>query len=152
MFIKIPVDRFIGIVLLVCSTTTYIFLPYLIKEPSMNSNQKYGASFFPKVLLILTIALSIVLIIKTFFNKSKENTNESIKKNKKTWVAWAVFGISIVYSFVIETFGFVLTSITLMSLILVLFGTKKWYYYAILIVMIFLINYVFQDLMNVMLP
>src|SRR5699024_1198773 len=92
MFIKIPVDRFIGIVLLVCSTTTYIFLPYLIKEPSMNSNQKYGASFFPKVLLILTIALSIVLIIKTFFNKSKENTNESIKKNKKTDQISVVYG------------------------------------------------------------
>lgn len=157
MFSRISSDQIIGAILLLGSTLVYFFLPKFIKVSNVSATPVYGPDYFPKVLLIVLFLLSLILIVKPFFagkdeqDNNQENTEED-HVNNRAWVGWSVFGILIVYTFVVETFGFILTSIVLMSIILFLLSARKWYYYLILIGAIFLIHYVFVDLMRIMLP
>src|SRR5699024_3661899 len=116
--------------------------------------QEFGAEFFPKVILIVLMILSVALIIKSFLHTKEENSESSkqFEEDRKKWVGWSVFGLLILYSFIVEKIGFIISSIIIMSIILFLLSARKWYYYLILIVMIFLIYYIFVDLMRIMLP
>lgn len=151
MLKNINTDRIIGIALLVFSILTYTLLPNFI---NIIQEQEFGAEFFPKVILIVLMILSVALIIKSFLHTKEENSESSkqFEEDRKKWVGWSVFGLLILYSFIVEKIGFIISSIIIMSIILFLLSARKWYYYLILIVMIFLIYYIFVDLMRIMLP
>lgn len=148
-------DLVLGLILFLFSLSIFFALPLFVADTS----QSLGADFFPRFLLILLMVLSLFLIVNPMLlKKTKEKTSgekedETEDEGKRrVIVGWAVFGILIVYTFVVENLGFVATSIIFMSLIMYILSARKWYYYLILICMIFLINYVFKDLMKIMLP
>ena len=58
----------------------------------------------------------------------------------------------IVYCFIIGILGFVASTIILAVAILIFYGARKWYYYAIPIAMVGIVYYVFGVLLHISLP
>lgn len=58
----------------------------------------------------------------------------------------------IAYCFLITLLGFIISTILLVISILLFYGARKWYYYAIPLVMVGVVYYVFGVLLRISLP
>ena len=58
----------------------------------------------------------------------------------------------VVYCFLVEPLGFVISTVILVVAIMVYYGARKWYYYAIPLAMVGIVYYVFRVVLHVSLP
>ena len=58
----------------------------------------------------------------------------------------------IIYCFLVTLLGFIVSTVLLVIAILLFYGARKWYYYAIPLVMIGVVYYVFAVLLRISLP
>ena len=65
-------------------------------------------------------------------------------------VIYALFLIA--YCFMVKPLGFVISTIILVLAVMIFYGARKWYYYAIPLGMIGIVYYVFRVLLHVSLP
>ena len=97
------------------------------------------------------------LLLAGLFAREKKElvvTNESFRsagfKKEMRSVVYALF--LIIYCFIVQPLGFVISTILLVLAVMIFYGARKWYYYAIPLGMIGIVYYVFRVLLHVSLP
>ena len=58
----------------------------------------------------------------------------------------------VVYCLIIQPLGFVVSTVLLVLAVMIYYGARKWYYYAIPLAMVGIVYYVFKVLLHVSLP
>ncbi|ALX47567.1 tripartite tricarboxylate transporter TctB family protein [Lentibacillus amyloliquefaciens] len=152
-------ERYTGFFLLIVSILLLILIPFGIKESAVSSG--VGSAFFPKVLAVSMIILSISIIAKTFFNKGTEEEHDELVEEEAAkeqvkpnyWNVLIVLLIMLIYIFVlIEYLNFVVSTIIAMVAVMAVLSVRKWYSYIIVIAFIVLTDYVFRELLSIQLP
>lgn len=160
---KLMIERYSAIVLMIISIIIYFTFP--ISIPGSKGLTQVGPDFFPRLIILFISVLSLTLFIKTFYQKSEEDqenklsdineeSEEIVVDGKSNYLnSVYVFLILIIYVFVLLNFlNFALATIISMFVVMWILSVKKWYYYAGFIAFVFLIDYVFRNLLNVQLP
>ncbi|GIP36118.1 tripartite tricarboxylate transporter TctB family protein [Paenibacillus sp. J2TS4] len=150
-------ERYSALCLFLFGLMLWLYIPYDIKvEDSLSS---IGPEFFPKFIAVAVMALSAVLVLKTFTRKKPQQDKEQPRRSEdessgstRKWAAPVVFLLMLIYVFTVEWLGYFITTVVVMSLILWVLSSRKWVHYAVLIVFIFIIQYVFENVMYVQLP
>ena len=116
-----------------------------------------NAQTFPRIAIGGLFLFSIGLLLEGVFAKEKKEvvitkdtfSSEAFKKELRS-VLYACFLIA--YCFAVGHLGFIISTLILVVAILVFYGARKWYYYAIPIAMVGIVYYVFKVLLRVSLP
>ncbi|MFZ4451613.1 tripartite tricarboxylate transporter TctB family protein [Salibacterium aidingense] len=109
-----------------------IFLIAALQLPGGMSNSNTLASgTWPTVVLFLLLGLGITLLVKTWINNPKvENQttyDEGDRKNRTSGKHkhWIIFGVFILYTYIMAFTGFTLTTLFFIMTITLLFGLKR---------------------------
>ncbi|WP_373893813.1 tripartite tricarboxylate transporter TctB family protein [Virgibacillus sp. CBA3643] len=148
-------ERYVWLFILIFGVVIWrVIIPAQIQTNENYSN--YGPEFFPNLLAITIITISFISLLLTFFNKTKgSKASEEQQKQSdqgKLSNGIIVFGITVAYVFLVDIIHFVPASIISMLLIMWVLSVKRWYFYLIMISIIFIINYVFENIMYIQLP
>ncbi|WP_018923009.1 tripartite tricarboxylate transporter TctB family protein [Salsuginibacillus kocurii] len=118
-----------------------------------------GPTFFPRLLLIMIGALAILSLIRSFVTptkemKKEEETAEQKKRGKSVWIIFVLFGVFIL---LVDFLGFTLSAVLFIIAVYLLIGpSQSWKRSArtlgILIVILFVLQFVFQNILEVPLP
>lgn len=146
------VNMVIGIIFLVLGILLYIITPF---QTRAISSSKYGPAFFPRVtsliMVICSIGLSIQSVTAMRYGHDDNEDKASVNRRKEKKVAF-VFVILILYVLCIKPIGFLVASAVFGVVLLYILNARKWWYYAIHICLLVVINYVFTNLLYVHLP
>ena len=144
-------DRISGAVLLLLAITLWILIPYEVKAFDVS---KMGPRFFPQFLSIALMVLSGTLTLKSFNRSSYEEgeEDETDKSDISELRVGKIFLLLIIYIGIIEKIGFLMSTAAIMSVAMYVLKVRKWYYYMVFYVIIFIIYYVFKEIMYVQLP
>ena len=100
---------------------------------------------------------AVCLLLEGIFMKEKEEltvTKESFHsaafKKELRSILYCLFLVA--YCFMVKPFGFVISTVILVLAIMVYYGARKWYYYAIPLAMVGIVYYVFRVVLHVSLP
>ncbi|MCG8482838.1 MAG: tripartite tricarboxylate transporter TctB family protein [Clostridia bacterium] len=144
-------DRISGVVLLLLAITIWVLIPYEIKAFDVS---QMGPRFFPQFLSIALMVLSGILILKSF---NKSGYEEAKEDETDPWDiselrVGKIFLLLIIYIGIIEMVGFLISTVVIMSIAMYILKVRKWYHYVIFYVIVFIIYYVFKEIMYVQLP
>ncbi|WHH58581.1 tripartite tricarboxylate transporter TctB family protein [Petroclostridium sp. X23] len=153
MKIKSNSNLISGFLFLIISITMYILIPSQIKTYETSA---INAQTIPTLLIRGLIICSIILLIQGSFGISNEYVVDmDVFKNKKfkTEMKSLVYiGMLIVYAIILKHIGFIISSLLLSVGILLYYGARKWWYYAIASGNVIIAYYVFKVLLRVNLP
>jgi putative tricarboxylic transport membrane protein len=90
----------------------------------MGTARTPGSGFFPNLVAIGLMVLSLVLVIKGGKDEEEEKRSFSLRATLRILI---VFLALMAYSFLLEYLGFLLTSFMLTTYLFWAFGSKKWY-------------------------
>lgn len=147
-------ERYIWLFFLIAGVLAWkVVIPTQVETSQNYPN--YGPEFFPNLLVITIIIISAISFIGTFIKKmnqpEKNNVEESEEKGN-VWIGLAVFLITVIYVFMMDYIAFIPSSIVCMVLIMWLLSVRKWYLYLIMIAIILILNYLFENIMYIQLP
>jgi len=141
---------------LVVLIVSLFFLYQTTHIPTVNVNAGLGAAFYPRVILIFIISLSIISMIITFF-KHRNLETEGVK-DFFSWKVLSLFLAYALYIFSMELLGFILASAIFMmfTYLVITEARKSWKMNIIIFVSLFLaafaISFIFENYLNVFLP
>ena len=81
---------------------------------------------------------------------SKESFRSVAFKKELRSILFALFLIA--YCFLVGHLGYVVTTVLLVLAVMLFYGARKWYYYAIPLGMVGIVYYVFKVLLRISLP
>ncbi|MDR2860300.1 MAG: tripartite tricarboxylate transporter TctB family protein [Elusimicrobiota bacterium] len=139
-------NQLIAVVFIVFAVIT-IFLTFGF-ENSVFGNDYSGPGFFPRICAIAMIILSALLLFQNRHEQPLKNMNLTFLKIPAIGLASLI-----IYVLLLKIIGFTISSFILIVVLLRLFGVKKPItipFFAVLISWI--VNYVFNDLLTVSLP
>ncbi|HZK53812.1 MAG TPA: tripartite tricarboxylate transporter TctB family protein [Desulfosporosinus sp.] len=147
------INRLSGFLFLLLGVFVWIVTPSQIADAGLSY---MGPRFFPQFLSIFLMILSIVLIAGSFSKKQKSQ-GEDQELQKEFTISSEIkvilsFLLIIIYTYIMEPIGFVLSTIVIMGLLMFLLNVRKWYYYVIFIAVTLVIYYAFVHLLYVELP
>lgn len=116
-------DRLYGIVLFGLGTC----ILWQGKDLSIGSLRNPGSGMFPALIAVIMLILSVLLII---FPQKKGSDGPSVSMRSMVRIS-AVFLALVLYSFFLETLGFLIVSFLLTMLLFIAFGSRT-YWQAIL--------------------
>ena len=135
-------------------TTNTIPLMVAVEKSSVINSR-----FFPKLLSVLLIILSIIMSAENYFKKASDGVRESDdKKESQTgnhaWMRLIVLGVlCLLYFFAFEPLGFLVSSALFMFGFSLILKTRKWYVILSLSVVSPLLVYLlFNTLLGAPLP
>ncbi|KJS81562.1 MAG: hypothetical protein JM58_16590 [Peptococcaceae bacterium BICA1-8] len=147
-------DTIAGFLLLGLCSFVYI---QIIKFPQTTYDERsISAAFFPTFLTVGLVFLAVLLLIRGFRNYlNLKNNSTAIEETKPKKIdqstIYLVFS-AIVYVIVLETLGFVITTIIYLLFIMSIFRTGFLKSLLISVLFSFTIFYVFQNVFKIMLP
>lgn len=135
-----------------------IFLYSSLNLPDANTGDPNQAKYFPAVISVFFLIVSIFLLIDEL--RKKIGTNETLKlllSKNNFLIILSVIVISIIYSIIFELLGFLVSTIIFLIAILCLIngikGWKKWLTnLSVSLIFSFVIWYSFNELLGVSLP
>lgn len=143
-------DRLSGIFFIALGIFLWYAIPIYV--PQIDELTKMGPRFFPKIISVMLIILSIMLIVGTF-NKKNQNDNQKVE------FIWSeevkvilLLAITIFYVIILEPIGYKIATPLVSVAIMTVFKVRKWYNYLIIFSFIGLVYFIFQKLMYVQLP
>lgn len=150
-------DLYMGIFLFVFGLVYYFFLiPNSIT--AKDGLTTLGPEFFPQLTAILLMVLSVFLMIKSLI-QLKEGSDDLDDSDQdedtgkgRPWAGAGVFLLMVLYVFIVEYLGFMITTVIVMLAVMAILTVRKWYSYVVMILVIFGIKFVFEDLMYIILP
>lgn len=126
--------------------STYHFKQTLIMDNYL------GASFFPRIVSIILIFLSIILIFSGWKNKYNEHDEPSIFTKEKIIRPFIVIGALLISIFMLNITGFCITSVLLFWSILLISKATKRSYFITAPVFIGIVYFIFRYIFLVQLP
>ena len=116
-----------------------------------------NAQTFPRIAIGGLFLFSVGLLLEGLFAREKKEvyiTKESFRsaafKKEMRSVLFALFLIA--YCFLVGHLGYVVTTVLLVLAVMLFYGARKWYYYAIPLGMVGIVYYVFKVLLKISLP
>lgn len=154
MKIKYNSEIISGTVFLLLGFLLWILIPSQIETLETSV---INAQTFPRIAVGGMVLFSAGLLIQgIFFNPKKEILvrRESLRSPafRKEMRSLIFAAFLILYCFLIGPLGFILSTALLVVAILLFYGARKWYYYAIPLVMVGVVYYVFGVLLHISLP
>jgi putative tricarboxylic transport membrane protein len=145
---KVGVNTGIGLVFLVLG----VFWESLIMElPDAHRFASFGPDFFPEIIVICMIVISVLLIVTDVMNKNKTSTFH-IDSQSAVRLFLAIL-LSALYIFLLPTAGYLATTIPALFLLLLLFGLRKKVTLVLLSVLVPVGLYLlFEVVLKVLLP
>jgi len=140
------------IILLVC----IFFLYQTTQIQTLDINTGLGADFYPRVILIFIITLSIISMILSYFKHRNIEREES--KDSFSWKVFLIFVFFGIYIFTLDFIGFVVGSTLFMMIIYLLIvpHQKNWKQNIVIALCLFLsafaVSYIFENYLDVFLP
>ena len=116
-----------------------------------------NAQTFPRIAIGGLFLFSVGLLLEGLFAREKKEvyiTKESFRsvafKKELRSILCALFLIA--YCFLVGHLGYVVTTVLLVLAVMLFYGARKWYYYAIPLGMVGIVYYVFKVLLRISLP
>ena len=116
-----------------------------------------NAQTFPRIAIGGLFLFSVGLLLEGLFAREKKEvyiTKESVRsvafKTELRSILFALFLIA--YCFLVGHLGYVVTTVLLVLAVMLFYGARKWYYYAIPLGMVGIVYYVFKVLLRISLP
>lgn len=116
-----------------------------------------NAQTFPRIAIGGLFLFSVGLLLEGLFAREKKEvyiTKESFRsvafKKELRSILFALFLIA--YCFLVGHLGYVVTTVLLVLAVMLFYGARKWYYYAIPLGMVGIVYYVFKVLLRISLP
>ena len=116
-----------------------------------------NAQTFPRIAIGGLFLFSVGLLLEGLFAREKKEvyiTKESFRsvafKKELRSILFALFLIA--YCFLVGHLGYVVTTVLLVLAVMLIYGARKWYYYAIPLGMVGIVYYVFKVLLRISLP
>ena len=111
----------------------------------------------PRIAIGGLFLFSVGLLLEGLFAREKKEvyiTKESFRsvafKKELRSILFALFLIA--YCFLVGHLGYVVTTVLLVLAVMLFYGARKWYYYAIPLGMVGIVYYVFKVLLRISLP
>ena len=101
--------------------------------------------------------IAIGLLLEGLFAREKKELvitadsfrSDAFKKELRS-IVYCLFLVA--YCLIIQPLGFVISTVLLVLAVMLYYGARKWYYYAIPLAMVGIVYYVFKVLLHVSLP
>ena len=113
-----------------------------------------NAQTFPRIAIGGLFLFSVGLLLEGLFAREKKEvyiTKESFRsvafKKELRSILFALFLIA--YCFLVGHLGYVVTTVLLVLAVMLFYGARKWYYYAIPLGMVGTVYYVFMALLRI---
>ena len=154
MKIKYNAEMISGTIFAVVGAVLWFLIPLQIKAMEKTA---INAQTLPRIAIGGIFLFAVGLLLEGIFAKEKKElviTKESFRsegfRQEMRSVLYALFLVA--YCFVIGVLGFVVSTIILVLAVMIFYGARKWYYYAIPLAMVGIVYYVFRVLLHVSLP
>ena len=135
MKIKYNHEIISGIVFALISSFLWFSIPTQVKTMEKTA---ITAQTLPKIAIGGMFVFAVCLLLEGIFMKELRS------------ILYCLFLVA--YCFMVKPFGFVISTVILVLAIMVYYGARKWYYYAIPLAMVGIVYYVFRVVLHVSLP
>lgn len=154
MKIKYNSEIISGIVFLVAAAILWVLVPSQIDTLETSA---VNAQTIPRIAIGGMFLFSLGLLLQGIFANEKKVVilnrstfaSESFRKEMRS-VLYAL--ILLAYIVLLTFVGFLISTALLVVAILLFYGARKWYYYAIPLAMVGVVYFVFKTLLHVSLP
>lgn len=154
MKIKYNSEIISGIVFLVAAAILWVLVPSQIDTLETSA---VNAQTIPRIAIGGMFLFSLGLLLQGVFANEKKVVilnrstfaSESFRKEMRS-VLYAL--ILLAYIVLLTFVGFLISTALLVVAILLFYGARKWYYYAIPLAMVGVVYFVFKTLLHVSLP
>lgn len=154
MKIKYNSEIISGIVFAAVGLALWFSIPTQIRTMEKSA---INAQTMPRIAIGGMVLFSVGLLLEGIFAKEKKElviTKDSFHsprfRKEMRSLLYALF--LVVYCLIVTRLGFVVSTALLVVAIMLYYGARKWYYYAIPLGMIGIVYYVFKVLLHVSLP
>lgn len=154
MKIKYNSEIIAGAVFVVVAAVLWVLLPTQIQTMETSA---INAQTFPRIAIGGLFLFSVGLLLQgVFFNEKKEVyiDKESFRSDgfRQEMRSLLFASFLLLYCAGITFFGFIIATALLVVAILLFYGARKWYYYAIPLAMVGIVYYVFGVVLRISLP
>ena len=143
-----------GAVFAVVGAVLWLLIPSQIQTMEKGA---VNAQTLPRSAIGGMVRCAVGLLLEGLFAKEKKElviTAESFRsaafKKELRSIVYCLFLAA--YCLIIQPLGFVASTVVLVLAVMVYYGARKWYYYAIPLAMVGIVYYVFKVLLHVSLP
>lgn len=154
MKIKYNSEMISGTIFAIVGAVLWFLIPLQIRTMEKTA---INAQTLPRIAIGGIFLFAVGLLLEGIFAREKKElviTKESFRsdgfKKEMRSVLFALFLVA--YCFLVGLLGFVVSTIILVLAVMIFYGARKWYYYAIPLVMVGIVYYVFRVLLHVSLP
>lgn len=154
MKIKYNSEIISGAIFSIVGAILWILIPSQIKTMEKTA---INAQTLPKIAIGGMFIFAVGLLLEGIFAREKKElvvTRESFRsvgfKKELRSILYALFLVA--YCFMVQPLGFIVSTVILVVAIMLFYGARKWYYYAIPLGMVGIVYYVFRVLLHVSLP
>lgn len=154
MKLKYNTDIISGMVFLIAAIVLWFLVPSQIQTMETTS---INAQTVPRVAIGGLFFFSLGLLLQGLFSVPKKEvflTKETFSSAKfhKELKSVLYAGMLLVYLVLLTYIGFLISTALLVVAIMLFYGARKWFYYAIPLSMVGVVYFVFKILLNVSLP
>ena len=154
MKIKYNSDIISGLVFVIVAAVLWLLIPSQIQTLEKTA---INAQTIPRIAIGGLFLCSAGLLIQGLLSHDKKEiviTRESFHSDgfRREMRALLFAAFLIIYCFLVTLLGFIVSTVLLVIAILLFYGARKWYYYAIPLVMVGVVYYVFAVLLRISLP
>lgn len=154
MKIKYNTEIISGTVFAVMGAVLWLLIPSQIQTMEKSL---VNAQTLPRIAIGGMFLFAVGLLLEGLFAKEKQELvitadsfrSESFKKELRS-IFYCLFLVA--YCLIIQPLGFVVSTVLLVLAVMIYYGARKWYYYAIPLAMVGIVYYVFRVLLHVSLP
>lgn len=154
MKIKYNTEMISGTIFAVLGAVLWFLIPTQVQTLEKTV---INAQTFPRIAIGGLFLFSVGLLLEGLFAREKKEvyiTKESFRsvafKKELRSILFALFLIA--YCFLVGHLGYVVTTVLLVLAVMLFYGARKWYYYAIPLGMVGIVYYVFKVLLRISLP
>lgn len=154
MKIKYNSEIISGAIFSIVGAILWALIPTQIKTMEKSA---INAQTLPKIAIGGMFIFAVGLLLEGIFAREKKElvvTKESFRsvgfKKEMRSILYALFLVA--YCFMVQPLGFVVSTVILVLAIMLYYGARKWYYYAIPLAMVGIVYYVFRVMLHVSLP
>lgn len=154
MKIKYNTEMISGAIFAILGAVLWFLIPTQVQTLAKTV---INAQTFPRIAIGGLFLFSVGLLLEGLFAREKKEvyiTKESFRsvafKKELRSILFALFLIA--YCFLVGHLGYVVTTVLLVLAVMLFYGARKWYYYAIPLGMVGIVYYVFKVLLRISLP
>ena len=154
MKIKYNSEIISGAIFTIVGAALWLLTPSQIRTKETTA---ITAQTLPRIAIGGLFVFAVCLLLEGIFAREKTAlvvTRESFRsegfKKELRSLLYALF--LIVYCFLVKPLGFLIATALLVVAIMVFYGARKWYYYAIPLAMVGIVYVIFHEMLHVSLP